>query len=86
MAYLCGIETIKYYNYSNPEMMDFTISIPKVDLKRFKGLAKAMGWVFEKKEPEIKAVEAEEWTAEQEREAFLHTSRVNAAKMCAKYL
>lgn len=35
---------------ANPEMMDFTISIPKVDLKRFKGLAKAMGWVFEKKE------------------------------------
>ena len=37
---------------ANPEMMDFTISIPKVDLKRFKGLAKAMGWVFEKKEPD----------------------------------
>ena len=71
---------------ANPEMMDFTIRIPKVDLKRFKGLAKAMGWVFEKKEPEIKAVETEEWTAEQEREAFLHTSRVNAAKICAKYL
>ena len=25
----------------------FTINIPKVDLKRFKGLAKAMGWPFE---------------------------------------
>lgn len=25
----------------------FTINIPKVDLKRFKGLAKAMGWTFE---------------------------------------
>lgn len=24
----------------------FTINIPKVDLKRFKGLAKAMGWSF----------------------------------------
>ena len=32
------------------ETMNFTISIPKVDLKRFKGLAKAMGWVFEKNE------------------------------------
>lgn len=32
------------------ETMNFTISIPKVDLKRFKGLAKAMGWVFEKAE------------------------------------
>ncbi len=63
-----------------------TISIPKVDLKQFKGLAKAMGWVFEKKETEIKAVDTEEWRAEQEREAFLHTSRINAAKMCAKYL
>lgn len=28
----------------------------------------------------------EEWTEEEEREAFLHTSRVNAAKMCSKYL
>ena len=27
-----------------------------------------------------------EMRAEQEREAFLHTSRINAAKMCAKYL
>ena len=35
---------------AQPETMDFTISIPKVDLKRFKGLAKAMGWVFEKTE------------------------------------
>ncbi|MBQ0072628.1 MAG: hypothetical protein KBT34_00355 [Prevotella sp.] len=26
----------------------FTINIPKVDIKRFKGLAKAMGWDFEK--------------------------------------
>lgn len=25
----------------------FTIKIPTVDLKRFKGLAKAMGWTFE---------------------------------------
>lgn len=29
----------------------FTINIPKVDLKRFKGLAKAMGWTYEKVEP-----------------------------------
>ncbi len=28
----------------------FTINIPKVDLKRFKGLAKAMGWTYEKVE------------------------------------
>lgn len=26
----------------------FTINIPKVDVKRFKGLAKAMGWEYEK--------------------------------------
>lgn len=26
----------------------FTINIPKMDIKRFKGLAKAMGWTFEK--------------------------------------
>ena len=71
---------------AQPEMLDFTISIPKVDLKRFKGLAKAMGWDFAKKEPNTQVADAEEWTAEQEREAFLHTSRINAAKMCAKYL
>lgn len=28
----------------------FTINIPKMDVKRFKGLAKAMGWTFEKVE------------------------------------
>ena len=33
-----------------------------------------------------KSSEAEEWTREQEREAFLHTSRVNASKILAKYL
>ncbi len=33
----------------NPTL-DFTISIPKVDLKRFKGLVRAMGWSFEKVE------------------------------------
>lgn len=33
----------------NPTL-DFTISIPKVDLKRFKGLVKAMGWSFSKVE------------------------------------
>ena len=32
------------------QTMPFTINIPKVDLKRFKGLAKAMGWTFEKVE------------------------------------
>ena len=29
------------------QTLPFTINIPKVDLKRFKGLAKAMGWTFE---------------------------------------
>lgn len=33
-----------------------------------------------------KSSESEEWTREQEREAFLHTSRVNASKIFAKYL
>lgn len=28
----------------------------------------------------------EDWTADEEREAFLHTSKVNASKMFAKYL
>jgi len=28
----------------------------------------------------------EEWTQEEEREAFLHTSKVNASQMFAKYL
>lgn len=28
----------------------------------------------------------EEWTEAEEREAFLHTSKVNASKMFAKYL
>ena len=29
------------------QVTPFTINIPKVDIKRFKGLAKAMGWTFE---------------------------------------
>lgn len=29
------------------QVKPFTINIPKVDIKRFKGLAKAMGWTFE---------------------------------------
>lgn len=29
------------------QITPFTINIPKVDIKRFKGLAKAMGWTFE---------------------------------------
>ena len=32
------------------QTLPFTINIPKVDLKRFKGLAKAMGWTYEKVE------------------------------------
>lgn len=30
------------------KMTDFTIRIPQMDIKRFKGLAKAMGWAYEK--------------------------------------
>ncbi|MDO4823345.1 MAG: hypothetical protein Q4A08_04155 [Bacteroidales bacterium] len=66
----------------------FSIQIPKVDIKRFKGLMKVMGWTFSKND--AKKVEPEtmleEWTEEEERDAFLYTSRVNAAKMCSKYL
>lgn len=29
---------------------DFTITVPNIDLKRLKGIAKAMGWMLEKKE------------------------------------
>ena len=32
---------------AQPQTTPFTINIPKVDLKRFKALAKAMGWTFE---------------------------------------
>lgn len=31
---------------TNPSI-PFTINIPKIDLKRFKGLAKAMGWDYQ---------------------------------------
>lgn len=41
---------------------------------------------WEEMKSSINPANAQEWTEEQEREAFLHTSRVNAAKMCAKYL
>ena len=30
------------------DMATFAISIPKIDIKRFKGIIKAMGWTFEK--------------------------------------
>lgn len=33
---------------SQMQTESFAINIPKIDLKRFKGLAKAMGWSFEK--------------------------------------
>lgn len=39
---------------------------------------------FEVSEEEI--LPDEEWTELEEREAFLHTSKVNASKMFAKYL
>lgn len=29
---------------------NFTVTVPNIDLKRFKGILKAMGWAFEKKE------------------------------------
>lgn len=36
---------------TTPQAMEsFTINIPKVDIKRFKGLVKAMGWTFRKVE------------------------------------
>lgn len=35
-----------------PQMTNFTVRIPKVDIKRFKGLVKAMGWSFEQAEDE----------------------------------
>ena len=38
------------------QTLPFTINIPKVDLKRFKGLAKAMGWTFEEY-PEVDETE-----------------------------
>lgn len=36
-----------------PQTESFTIEIPKIDLKRFKGLVKAMGWTFRKTEPKV---------------------------------
>lgn len=30
-----------------PQMGSFTIKVPKIDIKRFKGLVKAMGWTYE---------------------------------------
>lgn len=33
------------------QIQSWTINIPKVDLKRLKGIAKAMGWTLEKPEP-----------------------------------
>lgn len=37
-------------------MLHFTVSIPKVDLKRFKGLIKAMGWTFEQEMDETEYI------------------------------
>ena len=36
-----------------PQMESMTISFPKMDLKRLKGIAKAMGWTLEKPEPKV---------------------------------
>lgn len=69
------------------QMEDFTISVPKVDLNKLKGIAEAMGWTLKKEDPKGEiSLEDEEWTEEEEREAFLHTSRKNAAEIYAKYL
>ena len=39
-----------------------------------------------KKRAVVSQTEEDEWTEEQEREAFLYTSKVNSAKIFAKYL
>ncbi len=39
-----------------------------------------------KKQSDTVSQTDDEWTEEQEREAFLYTSKVNAAKILAKYL
>ncbi|MBQ0023505.1 MAG: hypothetical protein KBT29_09745 [Prevotellaceae bacterium] len=40
---------------AQPQMLDITISIPKVDFKRLKGLIKVMGWEFRKAEEPARA-------------------------------
>ncbi|MBO7462403.1 MAG: hypothetical protein J6T96_07385 [Bacteroidales bacterium] len=40
----------------------------------------------QKKKNAVASQTDDEWTEEQEREAFLYTSKVNAAKIFAKYL
>ena len=44
----------------------FSIQIPKVDVKRFKGLMKVMGWTFSKNAVQKVAPDTmlEEWTEE----------------------
>ena len=39
-----------------------------------------------KKKSAVVSQEDDEWTEEQEREAFLYTSKINSAKIFAKYL
>lgn len=43
-------------------------------------------WVYINNLVNSEKHQEEEWTEEEEREAFLYTSKVNAAKMFAKYL
>lgn len=64
------------------QMESITISCPKVELKKLKGIVKAMGWVIiETKRVAKSESEESEWTEEQERDAFLCTSRFNAAQL-----
>lgn len=35
---------------TQPQMMSFNVTIPKVDFKKFKSFFKAMGWTFENDE------------------------------------
>lgn len=43
-------------NTAKVPMQHFTVSIPKEDLKRFKGLIKAMGWTFEQEMDETEYI------------------------------
>lgn len=71
----------------NSQTETLAIEIPKVDLQRLKGIAEAMGWKLKSiQEADASQPTTEEWSEQEEREAFLHTSRVNAANMMSKYL
>ena len=66
-------------------MTFFSIGVPSVDLARFKGIVAAMGWSLSK-QGVVDASQYSEWTEEEERVAFLQTSRANASKIMGKYL